>query len=521
MSALAALPALTGSWIYDDGMLPRNPLLDGWDDFFRAFVRDSHDYFRAFNPRAPIPDGGKTWRPLPMASMIFVNALVGPRPWAHHLVSFGFHAGTVALLCAQAPGGRRLQPVHALALGLFAVHPCLLEAYGYINGRSDAIAGLALAGLALALQRERAGLAALCLVVGVLGKETFLLASPFVVAASGRGRRSWALWLAVAVAFVGARALLLGAQGTLTPRHGPLELGLRGLRVLALGARGMMFPSVRVMRLLAWEFAQPWRPLDVFCLSAAVVLGVVAWRLRRRTGWYSLGVAATLLPCLLLGDTFWVGFDRYLYQPAVLVVLGVYVLPGAVPTAHGRSARAGILGFLVVTAFLGWLSAGAYHSPEGFYLTMTSERPQDPTGRIFAGFQALDNREGRRLWRTPQRFQVETAVAPQVHQMTRIHLQLGETDRAAWLLEAYAARAPLTPRLLMDLVEVRYRQGRTTDMLGAADRLLAPGAPRREESARVLHRAVTAWLGHPGLEPPQREALGAIQARSDGLRRRP
>ncbi len=186
-----ALPALRGSWVYDDHILPHHGLLDDGGDLLATFGRTSRDYFAW---RAPTHDPltpGATYRPAAMLTLLLGNLLGGHTPFAHHALSLGLHLATLAALGLAA---RRRAPLVWLApvIALLALHPAPAEAWLWINGRADLQAGLTLALLALALDglRGAARVPSLAALVawGCLSKETFALTAAGVVAAHALGR---------------------------------------------------------------------------------------------------------------------------------------------------------------------------------------------------------------------------------------------------------------------------------------------------------------------------------------------
>ena len=93
-------------------------------------------------------------RPLVSASYFLDHSLWGPAPFGYHVTSVMLHMINVALLFLFARGiamdrlragglgsDRKATLAAAVAATLFAVHPMMTEAVGYISGRSDLLSG--------------------------------------------------------------------------------------------------------------------------------------------------------------------------------------------------------------------------------------------------------------------------------------------------------------------------------------------------------------------------------------------
>jgi hypothetical protein len=93
-------------------------------------------------------------RPLVNVSYLIDHAIWGPRPFGYHVTSVLLHMLNVALLFLfvhgiavdrwrdEGPEQTRRAPLAAgVAATLYAVHPMMTEAVGYISGRSDLLSG--------------------------------------------------------------------------------------------------------------------------------------------------------------------------------------------------------------------------------------------------------------------------------------------------------------------------------------------------------------------------------------------
>lgn len=123
-------------------------------------------------------------RPLVNISYAVDRALWGPTPFGFHVTNVALHVVNVALLYAVA---RRLRVLAFFAAVLFAVHPMMTEAVGYISGRSELLFGAFVLLAVLASDRWTSGwrwkVATLgCWGAGLLSKETAVV-FPLIVAA--------------------------------------------------------------------------------------------------------------------------------------------------------------------------------------------------------------------------------------------------------------------------------------------------------------------------------------------------
>lgn len=130
-------------------------------------------------------------------------AISGTDPTPAHVGNVVVHLVNGLLVYALA--SQVIVPTAAvLATGLFWLHPVQVESVAYISSRADLVATMCL--LLAVLSRSRVWLSLLMAVCCVLAKETFVMALliPLVAGAWDRRHRVvWAVWVAVAVPFVG------------------------------------------------------------------------------------------------------------------------------------------------------------------------------------------------------------------------------------------------------------------------------------------------------------------------------
>lgn len=506
----ASLPALVGSWVYDDRLMLGHPMLDGLEDVGPAFSRSSDDYQARGRSGAFIAQG-TTYRPLPMISFILVNGTLGTHPLPHHLVSLLLHLGTVALLC------RLARPAWAALLGvaLFALHPAGAEAYQWINGRADAMAGTLLAGVLVVLatgSRRRLLLLGLLLFLGALTKETFVVAAAAAVAANAAAAKSWRRLAVDGVALVAGfgaalalRALAGSAAVSTLPTVAWGAVLERAPRLVALAVETLIVPVPRPMRLLGWELAQPftWQA----ALAAALPLLLLAYSLLRRNFAAALlvgGALAALAPTTLVGDSFWLGLDRYLYLPMILGCAA------ALPWLSTRRWPAWCVAPAALLAVATFFTARGYASHEAFAQALHEARPDDPSTHLVAAHDALERGDAARARALLLELPDPTRVPSVAHEAARLLLVLGEQRVAAVLVEKAAAAHPDSQNLRFDLFVLRGSQRRWDDAAALAAGLADDPARRR-----ALKDVIDGWLA-AGAVPP--EARAALSRALEGIR---
>jgi hypothetical protein len=534
-----SFPAVTGAFLHDDLNMIGHPMYGDIGEAGAVFKRVSDEYiFYESDCTTPAPFGiGSTYRPVAMGSLVLVHALSGGRPLAHHLVSLLLHLATVLLLLLAAARQVRAGfgwPLIA-TVALFALHPAPGEAYLYINGRSDLLAGLALAGLALLLSdlERRTGLGAkgkgFALVAalfiasfGVLSKETFSVAALGMCAAwcvappkaSHRGRENGvrgpfpscvantrSLWPAVAGTALGtalalaAPALALRGTGTISSvrilvepwfiRHIP--------HLLALGSESLLAPSARSMRGLAWELLQPWSASQVAAL--AVLAGgilLLSWRGYARGAVLLATAALSILPSIYLVNFFWLGFDRYLYLPAMMVLFAL-LPPGEaggkrlckhVPRAAQYAGAVALIGSFGLTNYL---TASHYRDEAAFASGMALTRPADPIPYLLLSMRVVDRQPevARRIMSDmppPDRSPI------MVREALAIHARLGQWDEADTLVRRAFALRPGDPQARFNLMRASGYRGDFDDALDIAGQLV-----RLPHFCSAVRREMQTW----------------------------
>lgn len=488
--AAVSWPAWSGGWVYDDWLMRGNDTMDGAEDLAAAFSRTSSDYFHVGADREL---SGATYRPLSMLSLIAVQAVSQDAPLAHHLISLALHLGCLLLLWStlRARTGSTL----ALALTLVAgLHPAAIEAYGWINGRSDVLAGLGLVLLAWCSRGAAPGartrvLAAVAGAAALLSKETALPAVLGLLVAEllpARGlptrsllRERWAPVAAGALGIAGAvglRALSVGlttaGAGTLALERG-LALGVA--RVAAKSLVSLVVPLPRTMVTLAWELSRPWSWTEMVLLALAGAV-LVALLVRRRFHSVALLLAALacLVPAIAVRHAFWHGFDRYLYMPTLLGCLAA--AQAGLPSLESWPARTRGMALGALALALGVaasLTAGSYASQADHLTIRLEQQPEDPSGYLMGA---------RWLWNADRREDAEQLLArmpdrdlppPIASELATLLNDMGRREEALEVVGRMEARYPDDPWVLFDVVSVRLVEHDLGAALAAAGRLRA------------------------------------------------
>lgn len=428
-----ASPGLLGSWVYDDNLMLDNPVYDGWDDVPAVVARTALDYLVPEDSTERPTRGSETYRPVTMFVLVTTH-VIAQSALLHHLVGWVLHVGLAALLLlALAHTLRREgEPPGAIPWCLatvFLLHPIGVEAYVWINGRSDVMAGIfvALAALvsleaASVLPRSAALRSSRRLYFGAFltsalamgSKETALgaLAGVWVAGLAYAWQhpsplRRWRELIGAAVAAgTGVAAYLLAwylvqKGGFADPGEGGpilMDPDTRAFvpKLLAIGAGTLLSLEASPMQSYAWLAFRPLAPVE--WLGAALGAAFVASLVVRRDGRgvaLVLGAVLTLLPTIVLIRSLWLGRDRYLYIPLFLLLLAA--APGLTRAVRARSERLRRLPSLVfAVAVLGASASTAVAS--GYYANqlawMTSGlRPEtgDPTRYAFAAGEMVEN----------------------------------------------------------------------------------------------------------------------------------
>jgi hypothetical protein len=370
LSALSLFPALFAPFVADD--------------YFHA--EEALDLRRALTQGwvLPIHLGGAWWsphglqveyfRPLVVVSFAIDRLIYGLHAGGYHLTNLVLHATATLLVWAIA---RRVLGASFgawAAAALFAVHPCHVQAVGWISGRTDVLAALFYLGaLTLYLEsRERPGartalslLSVLAFLLALTAKE-MAITFPVVVFAHGLLRPDGepparrllvpALAAVAAALYLAVRVTVLGG---IHPPPSPFafHFGDPGLLwhlltepLLYLGDFTLFVPADPVVTVPFWQ-AHPLLLL-LFGATVAFTFSRTVRQARDRTiaAWGLGWIGVTLLPVAMLP----LG-EHFLYLPSVgyCILVGSQVPPSwEAIDARGRQAMA-VVGGMVMLVCLG------------------------------------------------------------------------------------------------------------------------------------------------------------------------
>ena len=396
LATFASFPALRGGRVYDDVALPAGPLVDELADLGRTFWLTSFDY-RAAVESNPLDVSGVTYRPVSQASLI-LTAHLGGGMRAHHLTSLALHALTALLVGVAILRAKKPVWLALLGAGIVVAHPATIEAYAWVAGRADLVAGLCLVIVAVAIpaKLERVqplGLVvgAVALVAGTLAKETFVLLGPIVATrglwAHGSTRNGRIAALLVALTPAISLALMwtrIHQETVVIPDSADLLVWLRRApRVIGDATVTWLLPYRRAMRTLAFEAYSPVGATTILgCGAFGVAFAASLSEKKFGLALVLVGNAATLIVSSHVADHFWLGFDRFLYAPLVALVVTAAESWETAPSALPRPAAFGLVVGVVVLAGIAHLSARAYSSQEAFVAALMRDRPNDPSGQF-------------------------------------------------------------------------------------------------------------------------------------------
>ena len=361
VAALAAMPYLSGGFVWDDGPLIADHLgkLNGpgivalWS-----------------GPVTVDGPGAAYYRPVAMTVLAVLGRL---GPWAIHGFALVLHMVCAGLLVLLSRGTR-----WPLLAGLvFALHPVVSEALGWCSALPDLL-GIALGLCAVWTAHRRPWLSAALLVAAALSKETGLLI-PLFFGLGGRGGRQW-WWAWIAACTVALLARLGMGAG----------LGMEWASKLSMGFDALgwswsflvwPFPLNAVNALWdcpAWAVWVGWSILPLLLLGAV--------RDRFAAAGLALVVAAPILALPVMLNGYLVA-ERYMV-PA-LVGLGMWMaacIPRPIPRARWM--------VLFIPALLAthWTRASDWRSDEGLFGAAVEAAPNSSYTWHFLGVVLMKDR---------------------------------------------------------------------------------------------------------------------------------
>lgn len=366
LAALAYLNALDNPFVYDD----------------RATVLENPSLVDLRNWRFVLVYS--LFRPLVNVSYALDRALWGFQPFGFHLTNVALHVVNVWLFfhvvrdavgdsharLGRPPAERVAACAAFVASALWAVHPVMTEAVGYVSGRSEVLCATffltawRFVRRSVVDRRPARAAAGVAAFLAALASREVAVAFPFVFLTydwlclpgtrEDRRRRAWRLHaplvgLVLIAATVRLAALVVAERPVGdSPWHTLLTqttVTLRYVRLLVLPVGQSLVHPVRQIT----HASDP-----VFVAAALVLLGAVAgaWFVRARAPLVSLGVVWFIL--LLAPSSSAVALRESMAEHRVyLASAGVFLLAGAIhPRASASSSAGWRMGFVLALAVL-------------------------------------------------------------------------------------------------------------------------------------------------------------------------
>lgn len=402
--------SLHNGFHFDDGhAIEQNPHLRSLATIPRFFV-DAHT--------TTVLHENKDLRPLLLVTFAVNYAISGYDTWSWHVLNLLLHWGVVVLVFRIVrdhfwlDADQRVPVAAAVAL-VVAVHPLGTETLNYLSARSALLTTFCYLGAFDAAVRERRGWACLLFAFALLTKAVAITLPLAVVAywwlARTRTRppRPWPWGLlaglvVVAVAGIAYRALLLPPWVYRSARQAdvtPWIYVMTGWSAYLYYLRLFLWPDALVVDRTDYPFAHSFlAPQAWASLLGLVVLGVLAWRARRRWPaltlaalWYGITLAAeqTVFP---LAEA--VNEHRpypALLGPATVVALGLWALSGVLAGGH-RRRRAFATLVVVLTLVLGTVTVRrnrVWADDYALWVDATEKAPANARAWLNAGHAAM------------------------------------------------------------------------------------------------------------------------------------
>jgi protein O-mannosyl-transferase len=487
LAIAAGIASVGGGFVWDDrwlilqsplrqhpGLLPRM-LIEGHGWGSMTLPEDATLYYR---PLATLLHG----------LLIFAS---GAHALPFRLLSIGLHAGTSVLIGIFLA---RRAPRAAVGALIFAVHPALADAYGWIAAMPDLLAaGLVMATLIL-VDRGRVIGAAACLWLALLAKESAVVAALWVPALVWGGviarprRAAWiglggalVLYLVVRAATVGFhRGVVEYPPGVAV--GGPVLIG----RLFLADMERLLAPARMTLEAPVWVTARGSAVGGIVGIVLGLALAAVAARAMRPTPTtrtqtgapsparglalaYILCLAA-LLPVLQIVPTNDIFGGRFLVLPAAGMCIGIGMAIGAVRRSFPRPVAVAFAALILLLGARAAVRAGEWVSEERLFGDEYRRQPECIRARLSWASYLIS--AGRIADATPV---VEGTLGrlpdhPRVrYQQALLWMNQGRAAEAETIFRDLVAHWKRTPTLLANLAGCQMRLGRLEDGLATLD----------------------------------------------------
>lgn len=537
MAAIAAalafvvtLPAMTGRFVWDDlWLIVQSPVREDPSRLLDLLVH-GHGWGVMVDPEQP----SGYFRPLAALLHGLVLIVAGARPWGFRLLQSLLFAASAFLLARwltgrsasdRAGSGERMAPSAAWGALLFAAHPALADAFGWVSAMPDLLAAALLFATLLCLDRPvpRPRLAAGLWLLALLSKESALAGLGwFVVLGVWRWRgapgrdaadttrlRATAAWMGGALAvYLGLRFAAIGLSrpaGEWPPgveASGAVLVGkllLYNLRVILWPLHLTVAPPVWVTGIgpaagIGAEGVLGWAGLAIGAALAAWAV----WAFVRESRWRqpALGILlmlVALLPVLQIVPSNDLAGGRFLVLPVAGLAAGAGAWLAHLPLSPRTRSRAPavLLAVLVLAmAVRSGVRAAEWRDEERLF--GGEYRRQPSAVRAAANWGGWLLRAGRTDEARPviEELSRRQSAAPPVRLLRALlDLQDGKIDAAEPVFEELLSTWRRTPTLVANLAACRLRSGRYEEglaLLDEATRDSTPTAGMRNNRALAL-----------------------------------
>jgi len=521
LAVLVTLPAITGGFVWDDRWLVLQSPLREHPGLLPEIVLGGHGW----GTMEFSEEGSAYYRPVSNLLHGCLVILFGARPLPYRILSTILHAGSTLALAFFL---RRRHPAAVWGAMLFAAHPILAEAFGWISAAPDILAGGFLFATLLCLETARpspirvsilwllALLSKESAAVGVLWIPLLWLTRPD---RSIRPDRRVILGLAAAtLAYLGIRAL---GPGFRRP-FGELSAGVIATGPVLVG---------RVVVADLWRLIVPWK----------ILLTAPPWVVSKNDAW--TGYAGLVLVLSITGASIWViakgkrfGALRHVALGVLLCLIGLVPVSQIVPTndmfggrflyipaaglclglgmafaerAWPRAIRAAFVVALCALAVRSGARAAEWRNDETLFAEEHRCNPQGlMSGITWAGHLINEGRIDEARPVVDQLFARTPRLESVRYLRALILMNDGKVSDAEAIFQDLALHWRATPTLLTNLAACQMREGRYEEGLATLDRAtryltLTPGMRnnrglalkflgRFDEARREFERAVAA-----------------------------
>jgi len=441
------LGALWNLYAQDDiERIATSPLVHSWSGLWQSFI----------TPYWQREEGSQLYRPLTVATFVLDWHLDGPALF--HAVNVVWHAGVSVLLAVLLNSW--CGAAAALVGGvLFAVHPVHVEAVANVVGRADLMAAaFSLLAVFAAVERGSVAWSTVCWLLGLLSKESAVVAPALIVAAwafgfgrPARGRvAAFAVaWGAAGLGYALIRNHVLGAYPVFVAplffNQSPVAIRLTGVAGLTDVTRLLLFP----LKLRA-DYSPEERTLVTSMLDGRVLAGLAAlvawgawyyWARRRARPVETLGlvwIALAFLPVAnLLFPIGVVIAERTLYLPSI----GLAVAVGALAAdLKGRQLALVAAGLAILGGVRSALRVPVWHDRYSVIRSIVRDSPKSYVGFVLAAPRLIIDG------------QVEQAL-----QAAQIAGRIAPWDARSFIVGAHAAYKLGKPDVAAELLEQAHR----------------------------------------------------------------